>query len=67
MKTVDEILTQKYISAKDLMIIIPELKYGNAIAFINIIQKEMEEKGLYIPIVKPKVALTKLVKKKLGL
>lgn len=67
MKTVDEILTQKYISAKDLMIIIPELKYGNAIAFINIIQNEMEEKGLYIPIVKPKVALTKLVKKKLGL
>lgn len=67
MKTVDEILTQKYISAKDLMIIIPELKYGNAIAFINIIQNEMEEKGLYIPIVKPKVALTKLVKKRLGL
>lgn len=67
MKTADEVLNQKYITAKDLMILIPKFKYGNAIKFINSIQKEMIDKNLYIPVVKPKVVLTKLVKKRLGL
>lgn len=66
-KSVDELLKEKYLSAKDLMVIIPNLKIQQARNYINEIQNEMKEKKYYIPIVRPKLALTKLVKAKFGL
>ena len=53
-------------SALDLMNIIPNLTYDNAIKYINEIRKEMEEKGYCVPTTRPKLALTKLIKKKFG-
>lgn len=66
-KSADDLLKEKYLSAKDLMIIIPNLKLQQARYLINEIQEEMEEKKYFIPKVRPKVALTKLVKSKFGL
>lgn len=66
MKT-NEILNQAYMNAKDLMIVIPNLTYDNAIKYINEVREEMKQKNLCIPITKPKVALTKLIKKKFGI
>ncbi len=66
MKTKEEILNQLYITAEDLMILIPEIKYQRALGYINEIQKEMQEKNYFIPISQKKVALTKLIRKKFG-
>lgn len=66
-KTNDEILKQYYLSAKDLTIIIPNLKIEKARVYINEIQSEMREKNIFVPESRPKVALTKLIKKKFGL
>lgn len=62
-----EILNQSYITAKDLMIIIPKLSYVRALKYIDDFREEMKEKGYFVPEGKTKVALTKLVKKKFGL
>lgn len=62
-----EILNQIYITAKDLMIIIPKLSYVRALKYIDDFREEMKEKGYFVPEGKTKVALTKLVKKKFGL
>lgn len=62
-----EILNQSYITAKDLMIIIPKLSYVRALKYIDDFRKEMKEKGYFVPEGKTKVALTRLVKKKFGL
>lgn len=62
----EEIKSKDYITAKDLMQLIPNLTYSNAIKYINEIQNEMKEKGYCVPIARPKVALTKLIKKKFG-
>lgn len=67
MKTKEEILNQVYITAEDLIILIPEMKYQRALDIINDIRKEMEEKKYFIPITRKHLALTKLVKKKLGI
>lgn len=67
MKTPEEIKKQDYISIQDLMILIPNLKYERARQFINETRKEMEEKKYYVPIVREKLALTKIVLKKLGI
>ena len=62
-----EILNQGYLTAKDLMVIIPKISYQRALKYIDDIRLEMKEKGYFVPEGKTKVALTKLVKKKFGL
>lgn len=67
MKTKEEIFTQPYMSAKDLKILIPDLGINKCVKYIGDVQKEMEEKGYFIPQTKTKLALTKLVRKKFGI
>lgn len=43
MKT-NEILNQAYMNAKDLMMVIPNLTYDNAIKYINEVREEMKQK-----------------------
>lgn len=63
---IEEIKNKDYINANELMQIIPNLTYDNAIKYINEVREDMRDKGYCIPISRPKVALTKLVKKKFG-
>ena len=67
MKTNKEILEQIYISAEDLMQLIPGLKKYKARMYISEIISEMEEQHMFIPNTKKRLAATKLVKKKLGI
>lgn len=67
MKTKEEILEQSYISPQDLKILIPNMGIENCRNTINVIREEMKEKGLFVPQTIPKIALTKLVKKRFGL
>ena len=62
-----EILDQLYISAEDLMQLIPGLKLYKAREYITEIIKEMEEQNMFIPTTKKRLASTKLAKKKLGI
>ena len=66
-KDVNTILEQQYISAYDLQVIIPHLAYNKALKYIEMFRDEMKEKNYFVPEGKTKVALTKLVKKKLGI
>ena len=67
MKTKEEILDQSYISPQDLKILIPNMGIENCRNTINVIREEMKEKELFVPQTIPKIALTKLVKKRFGL
>ena len=68
MKSKEEILSQLYISAKDLKVLIPSMNIETCRDLINEIRAEMENKNLYVPpSTKPKIALTKLVKERLGI
>lgn len=68
MKTKEEVLEQTYIDANDLRILIPKLNIVKCREFIEEIQQEMIEKKLYVPpSTKPRRALTKLVRKRLGI
>lgn len=67
MKNKDEILDQLYITAKDLMVLIPDIKYQRALDCINDVRTEMKEKKYFIPKTKEHIALTKLVRKKFGI
>lgn len=67
MKTNQEILSQIYISANDLMQLIPGLKLYKARIYISEIIKEMEKQNMFIPKTRERLASTKLVKKKLGI
>lgn len=62
----DKILEQKYLTAEDLMQIIPKLSYSRALQYIKDIRAEMEEKQYFVPDGKTLVALTKLARKKFG-
>ena len=64
--TVEEIKNKDYLSANDLMSIIPNLTYDNAIKYINEARKEMEKQNLFIPVTRPKLALTKIIRKRFG-
>lgn len=66
-KSVKEILEQKYISAYDLQVIIPHLSYIKSLEYIEQFRDEMKTKNYFVPEGKTKVALTKLVVKKLGI
>lgn len=61
-----EILSKQYISAHDLKILIPYTNLRDCKNFISNVRNEMETKGYYVPSGKTKVALTALVKEKLG-
>lgn len=68
MKTKEEVLNQLYLSAKDIQILIPGLNIVKCRELIDEIQHDMTEKKLYVPpSTKPRRALTKLVRKKLGI
>lgn len=68
MKTKEEVLNQLYISAKDIQVLIPGLNIIKCRELIEEIQQEMKEKNLYVPpSTKPRRALTKLARKKLGI
>lgn len=62
-----KIKEKDYISAKDLMELIPNLTYDNAIKYINKARAIMEERNYLIPIARPKVALTKIVLEMFGM
>lgn len=65
-KDIKDVLNQTYITARDLMIIIPELKYQRALSYIAEARKEMEKKGYFVPDGQIKVALLKVIRKKFG-
>lgn len=67
MKTKEEILEQSYISPQDLKILIPNMGIENCRNTINVIREEMKEKGLFVPQTIPKIALTKLIRKRFGI
>ena len=67
MKSIEEILNQLYLTAEDLITLIPEMKYQRALDIINEVRTEMEDKKYYLPISRKKLALTKLVKRKMGI
>lgn len=62
----DKVLNQKYMSADDLKKIMPTMGIDRCRKYIKEIQNEMEEKGYFIPKTTPRLALTKLIKKKFG-
>lgn len=66
-KTSKEILEQEYLTAYDLQVIIPKIGYHKALDIIKEIREEMEKEKYFVPKQKTKVALTWMVKKKLGL
>ena len=66
MKTSRELLEQDYLNAKELMQIIP-VSYIRALEYITETQEEMKQKNYFVPRTRPKVALTKLIRKKFGL
>lgn len=57
---------KEYLTANDLMNIIPNLTYMNALKYINLAQEKMMEEGFYVPVTKPKVALTSVIKSIFG-
>ena len=63
----EEILNKAYLTAEDLQKLIPELKYGRALDIIKEVREEMKKKNYFIPICRKKLALTKLVRKKMGI
>lgn len=67
MKTKEEILNQLYLSPQDLKLLVPSLGLDLCRDFIDETRKEMQEKNYFVPMTKPKLALTKIVKKKLGI
>ncbi len=67
MKNREEILNQDYLTANDLRQLIPTMGLGNCLNIIDEVRAEMEKKGYFVPKTKPRIALTKMVKKKLGL
>ena len=66
-KTLEEILDQEYLSAKDMQIIIPNWGYNTARGYIMRIREKMEELHYYVTSGKTKVALTRLIKEDLGI
>lgn len=64
---IEEIKSKDYLSADDLMKLIPNLTYVNALKYINEAREEMKKQNLFIPITRPKLALTKIIRKRFGI
>lgn len=62
----DLLKNKEYLTANDLMNIIPNLTYMNALKYVNLAREKMEKEGFYVPITKPKVALTSVIKSMFG-
>ena len=67
LKTKEEILSQPYISPQDLKMLMPTVGIGSCRKTIDTVRDEMKSKGIFVPETTPHLALTRLVKKKLGL
>lgn len=67
MKTNKEILEQLYISAEDLIQLIPGLKLYKAREYITELIEEMEQQKMFIPTTKKRLASTKIARKKFGI
>ena len=67
MKTKEEILEQVYLSPQDIKKLVPSLGIDLCRQFIDQARAEMSEKGYFVPESKPKIALTKIVKKMMGI
>lgn len=67
MKTKEEILEQVYVTPQDIKMLIPTLGILRCRELIDETRIEMHNKKFFVPNTKPKIALTKLVIKKLGM
>ena len=67
MKTKEEVLDQLYVSPQDIKILIPTLGMDVCRQLIEETRNEMKEKKYFVPETKPKIALTKLLRKKIGI
>lgn len=65
-KSVSEILDQLYLSADDLLILMPHLSYSQALKMINEFREKMKAKKMYLPGGKTHLALTNLIRKECG-
>lgn len=63
---IEKILSQHYLTAKDLMKIIPHLSYQRALHYIEIAREEMKKQNYFVPEGRTKVALTKIIREKFG-
>lgn len=63
----NETLEKQYLTAKDLQRIIPNLSYNSALKLMDTFIAEEKKLGYLNPSGKTKVALTWLIKKKLGM
>ena len=66
-KTKEEILSQTYISPRDLKILFPNIGCNRCTQYIKDIIEEMKEKNMFVPIGRSYLAHIKLVKKKFNL
>jgi len=67
MKTKEEILNQIYISPQDIKILAPTMGMQLCRKYIDLARAEMAEKNYFVPATTPKLALTKVVKKMMGI
>ena len=65
-KTKEEVLEQLYVSASDLLILIPTITYPQALEYIKESIEIMEAKGYDVPKGRTLIALTSIVRKKFG-
>lgn len=63
----EKILEQVYVSPQDIKKLVPTLGMDLCRKFIDQARAEMKEKNYYVPDTKPKLALTKIVKKMMGI
>lgn len=66
-KTRAQILNQDYLSAQDLKMLIPNLGEGRCRDIIKATIEDMKQDGCYIPNGRTYIALTRYIKKKLGI
>lgn len=65
-KSVSEILDQIYLSADDLLILMPHISYSQALKIIKEFREKMKAKKMYLPGGKTHLALTNLIRKECG-
>lgn len=66
MKTKEEILNQLYVSPQDVKLLIPTLGMELCRQLVEETRNDMKEKHYFVPKTKPKLALTKMLRKKIG-
>ena len=66
MKTKEEILNQLYVSPQDVKILIPTLGMELCRQLVEETRNDMKEKNYFVPETKPKLALTKMLSKRIG-